>query len=91
MDGTHRLRVIVANQRAARLELIAQTAKRLGHDLIARKIHVKLNLELDRTEETRQDLLEALDHAGVIATRSHPGLQSEGVPPDALPADDAPT
>ncbi|HSL11505.1 MAG TPA: hypothetical protein VLA82_09360 [Actinomycetota bacterium] len=40
MDGIHHLRVLIANQRSERLELLAQVVKGLGHEVIAREIHV---------------------------------------------------
>ena len=41
MAGSHqRLRVLIANQRPDRLELLAQAITGLGHDVIAREIHV---------------------------------------------------
>jgi AmiR/NasT family two-component response regulator len=40
MDGIHHLRVLIANQRADRLELLAKVVKGLGHEVIAREIHV---------------------------------------------------
>lgn len=40
MDGIHHLRVLIANQRSDRLELLAQVVTGLGHDVIAREIHV---------------------------------------------------
>jgi AmiR/NasT family two-component response regulator len=36
-----RLRVLIANERRDRLELLAQVVTELGHDVIAREIHVK--------------------------------------------------
>jgi len=41
MDGTHHLRVLIANQRTDRLELLANVVTELGHEVIAREIHVK--------------------------------------------------
>jgi AmiR/NasT family two-component response regulator len=41
MDGIHHLRVLIANQRSDRLELLAQVVTGLGHEVIAREIHVK--------------------------------------------------
>ena len=35
------LRVLIANERRDRLELLAQVVTGLGHDVIAREIHVK--------------------------------------------------
>jgi AmiR/NasT family two-component response regulator len=40
MDGIHHLRVLIANQRAQRLDLLAQVVNGLGHEVIAREIHV---------------------------------------------------
>ncbi len=40
MDGIHHLRVLIANQRADRLEVLAEVVKGLGHEVIAREIHV---------------------------------------------------
>jgi AmiR/NasT family two-component response regulator len=40
MDGIHHLRVLVANQRSERLEMLAAVIKELGHEVIAREIHV---------------------------------------------------
>ena len=40
MDETQRLRVLIANQRVDRLELLAETITDLGHVVIAREIHV---------------------------------------------------
>ncbi len=40
MDGIHHLRVLIANQRSDRLEVLAQVVTGLGHDVIAREIHV---------------------------------------------------
>jgi response regulator NasT len=38
----HRLRVLIANERRDRLELLAQVVSGLGHDVIAREIDVEL-------------------------------------------------
>jgi AmiR/NasT family two-component response regulator len=40
MDGIHHLRVLIANQRSDRLELLAKVVTGLGHEVIAREIHV---------------------------------------------------
>ena len=40
VDGIHHLRVLIANQRSDRLELLAQVVTGLGHEVIAREIHV---------------------------------------------------
>jgi AmiR/NasT family two-component response regulator len=41
MEGIHHLRVLIANQRSDRLELLAKVVTGLGHEVIAREIHVK--------------------------------------------------
>ena len=40
-EESSRLRVLIANERRDRLELLAQVVIGLGHDVIAREIHVK--------------------------------------------------
>ena len=40
MDRTHHLRVLIANQRADRLELLARVVRDLGHEVIASEINV---------------------------------------------------
>ena len=40
MDRTHHLRVLIANQRADRLDLLGRVVIALGHEVIAREIHV---------------------------------------------------
>jgi response regulator NasT len=40
MDGIHHLRVLIANQRSDRLEILAKVVTGLGHEVIAREIHV---------------------------------------------------
>ncbi|MDX6489741.1 MAG: two-component system, response regulator PdtaR [Gaiellaceae bacterium] len=40
MDRTHHLRVLIANQRPHRLELLARVVSGLGHEVIAQEIHV---------------------------------------------------
>jgi AmiR/NasT family two-component response regulator len=40
MSGTHQLRVLIANQRPDRLELLSRVVGGLGHEVIAREIHV---------------------------------------------------
>jgi len=40
VDGIHHLRVLIANQRADRLEILAEVVTGLGHEVIAREIHV---------------------------------------------------
>ncbi len=40
MDGIHDLRVLIANQRPERLEILARVVTGLGHEVIAREIEV---------------------------------------------------
>jgi len=40
MNGTHHLRVLIANQRPERLDLLNSVVIGLGHEVIAREIHV---------------------------------------------------
>jgi response regulator NasT len=40
-NDTHHLRVLIANEKRERLELLAQVVIGLGHDVIAREIYVK--------------------------------------------------
>jgi AmiR/NasT family two-component response regulator len=40
MDGIHHLRVLIANQRSDRLAVLAEVVTGLGHEVIAREIHV---------------------------------------------------
>ena len=40
MDGIHHLRVLIANQQTSRLEMLAKVVSDLGHEVIAREIHV---------------------------------------------------
>jgi AmiR/NasT family two-component response regulator len=40
MEGIHHLRVLIANQRRERLEVLAGVVTGLGHEVIAREIHV---------------------------------------------------
>jgi AmiR/NasT family two-component response regulator len=40
MDRTHHLRVLIANQRQDRLEVLATVVRDLGHEVIAQEIHV---------------------------------------------------
>jgi two-component system, response regulator / RNA-binding antiterminator len=41
MTGTHQLRVLIANQRPDRLELLSRVVGGLGHEVIAREIRVE--------------------------------------------------
>jgi response regulator NasT len=40
MTGTHQLRVLIANERPDRLELLSKVVVGLGHEVIAREVHV---------------------------------------------------
>lgn len=40
-EGTTHLRVLIANEKRERLELLARVVTGLGHDVIAREIYVK--------------------------------------------------
>jgi AmiR/NasT family two-component response regulator len=40
LDGTHHLRVLIANERPDRLALLASVVEGLGHEVIASEIHV---------------------------------------------------
>jgi AmiR/NasT family two-component response regulator len=40
VESRQKLRILVANHRANRVELIADAVGRLGHDVVAREIHV---------------------------------------------------
>lgn len=50
-DGTRRLRVLIANERRDRLELLATVVARLGHDVVAREIYVKTVAESTAREQ----------------------------------------
>jgi hypothetical protein len=41
-DEIPRLRVLIANEKRERLALLAQVVTELGHEVIAREIHVKV-------------------------------------------------
>ena len=47
-DELQHLRVLIANERRERLELLAQVVAGLGHDVIAREIYVKEVGAVDR-------------------------------------------
>ena len=48
---TQHLRVLIANERRDRLELLAQVVIGLGHDVIAREIYVKEVVALTAREQ----------------------------------------
>ena len=45
MDRTHHLRVLIANERADRLALLADVVEGLGHEVIASEIITSLKLK----------------------------------------------
>jgi AmiR/NasT family two-component response regulator len=62
------------------------------HDGVVRGLAVAhLALELDRRSESREALLEALENARTIVSRSLEDLQSEGIPLEELIGDAAPS
>jgi response regulator NasT len=62
------------------------------HDGVVQGLAIAhLSLELDRRDETRDALLEALENARAIVSRSLDDLRSEGVPLEQLLGDAAPT
>ena len=66
MDGIHHLRVLIANQRSDRLELLAKVVKGLGHEVIAREIHVSDVAAVtarERPDVALVGLGESADHA----------------------------
>ena len=66
MAATHQLRVLIANQRADRLELLARVVTGLGHEVIAREIHVSEVAALtarERPDVALVGLGESADHA----------------------------
>jgi AmiR/NasT family two-component response regulator len=71
MDKTHRLRVLIANQRADRLELLARVVGGLGHDVIAREIRVNEVAALtarERPDVALVGLGESSEHALQLIT-----------------------
>src|SRR6476646_10016319 len=71
MDKTHRLRVLIANQRADRLELLARVVGGLGHDVIAREIRVNEVAAVtarERPDVALVGLGESSDHALELIT-----------------------
>ena len=66
MDGTHHLRVLIANQRSDRLEMLAKVVGALGHEVIAREIHVSEVAAVtarERPDVAFVGLGESADHA----------------------------
>ena len=61
------------------------------HDGVVQKLTVaQLSLELDRTDDTRDALLAALENARTVVNRSLDELRKEGIPLDELIRDAAP-
>ena len=63
----------------------------LHDDVVQGLALAHLNLELDRTEETRESLLATLDKARGIVSRSVDELRREGIPLEGLIGDAAPS
>ena len=66
MDGIHHLRVLIANQRSDRLALLAKVVTGLGHEVIAREIHVSDVAAVtarERPDVALVGLGESADHA----------------------------
>ena len=71
MDKTQHLRVLIANQRADRLELLAQVVSALGHEVIAREIRVEEVAGVtarERPDVALVGLGESSDHALQLIT-----------------------
>ena len=71
MDRTHHLRVLIANQRADRLDLLGRVVGDLGHDVIAREIHVSevgAVTARERPDVALVGLGESSDHALELIT-----------------------
>ena len=71
MDRTHHLHVLIANQRADRLELLARVVRDLGHEVIAQEIHVSdvgAVTARERPDVALVGLGESSDHALELIT-----------------------
>jgi AmiR/NasT family two-component response regulator len=71
VDRTHNLRVLIANQRADRLDLLADVVSGLGHAVIAREIHVSdvgAVTARERPDVALVGLGESSDHALQLIT-----------------------
>lgn len=71
MDRTHHLRVLIANQRADRLDLLAHVVSDLGHEVIAQEIHVNevgAVTARERPDVALVGLGESSDHALELIT-----------------------
>ena len=66
MNGIHHLRVLIANQRSDRLAILANVVTELGHEVIAREIHVSEVAAVtarERPDVAFVGLGESADHA----------------------------
>lgn len=66
MNGIHHLRVLIANQRSDRLAILAHVVTELGHEVIAREIHVSEVAAVtarERPDVAFVGLGESADHA----------------------------
>jgi len=71
VDRTHHLHVLIANQRADRLELLARVVRDLGHEVIAQEIHVSdvgAVTARERPDVALVGLGESSDHALELIT-----------------------
>ncbi|MDX6512838.1 MAG: two-component system, response regulator PdtaR [Gaiellaceae bacterium] len=71
MDRTHHLRVLIANQRAENLAFLADVVSGLGHEVIAREIHVSdvgAVTARERPDVALVGLGESSDHALELIT-----------------------
>jgi AmiR/NasT family two-component response regulator len=71
VDRTHHLRVLIANQRADRLDLLASVVSDLGHEVIAQEIHVRdvgAVTARERPDVALVGLGESSDHALELIT-----------------------
>jgi len=71
VDRTHHLRVLIANQRPDRLDLLARVVRDLGHEVIAQEIHVKevgAVTARERPDVALVGLGESSDHALELIT-----------------------
>jgi response regulator NasT len=72
MNGTHhRLRVLIANQRPDRLDLLSRVVDGLGHEVIAREIHVAEVAQVtarERPDVALVGLGESSEHALALIT-----------------------
>jgi len=72
MNGVHHLRVLIANQRSERLDMLAEVVSGLGHKVIAREIHVSEVAAVtarERPDVAFVGLGESADHALDLITK----------------------